>query len=225
MLVASYRHLLVMALNELLVKQIGFNRLISDGSRFTWLADFFILPASRGAGHGKALLEVLLASPYFKSLRQMVDVKGSTEVQGLLQSHGGFSLATVIDASTATTMYKQVPNKCWDHGEEIHARKSDASRLYHPMHSNYFLSTNRAALQLPVIHGFLKTSYWCPSIAQELVEQETARSDCIALFYETSSDPESKGAHLSQVLTLLTNAFWTLLSRTEASRFCPMGDR
>jgi GNAT superfamily N-acetyltransferase len=40
----------------------GFARAVSDGVSFGYLADVFVLPAARGAGLGKALVEAMLAA-------------------------------------------------------------------------------------------------------------------------------------------------------------------
>lgn len=49
--------------------QIGFARVVSDFTLFAYLADVFILPAHRGQGLGKWLVESVLAHPELKNLR------------------------------------------------------------------------------------------------------------------------------------------------------------
>jgi GNAT superfamily N-acetyltransferase len=48
----------------------------------------------------------------------------------------------------------------------------------------FTLSTDRAAMQLDVIHGFLTTSYWSPGIPREIVARAIANSWCIGAFDE-----------------------------------------
>jgi GNAT superfamily N-acetyltransferase len=49
--------------------QIGFARVVSDFTMFAYLADVFILPAHRGQGLGKWLVESVLAHPELQNLR------------------------------------------------------------------------------------------------------------------------------------------------------------
>ncbi|HTE42081.1 MAG TPA: GNAT family N-acetyltransferase [Steroidobacteraceae bacterium] len=47
---------------------------------------------------------------------------------------------------------------------------------------SFVLSTDKTKLQLTVIHGFLTTSYWAPSIPLSVVEKCIANSLCFGLF-------------------------------------------
>jgi GNAT superfamily N-acetyltransferase len=50
--------------------QIGFARVISDRATFAYLADVFILPAYRGRGLSKWLMECIVAHPDLQGLRR-----------------------------------------------------------------------------------------------------------------------------------------------------------
>ena len=50
--------------------QIGFARVISDRATFAYLADVFILPAYRGRGLSKWLMECIIAHPDLQGLRR-----------------------------------------------------------------------------------------------------------------------------------------------------------
>jgi len=51
-------------------EQIGFARVISDKATFAYLADVFVLPAHRGQGVTRAMLEALYAHPDLQGLRR-----------------------------------------------------------------------------------------------------------------------------------------------------------
>ena len=51
-------------------QQIGFARVISDCATFAYLADVFILPAYRGRGLSKWLMECIVAHPDLQGLRR-----------------------------------------------------------------------------------------------------------------------------------------------------------
>lgn len=50
--------------------QIGFARVISDQATFAYLADVFVLPAHRGMGVARAMVEGLHAHPDLQGLRR-----------------------------------------------------------------------------------------------------------------------------------------------------------
>ncbi len=52
--------------------QVGFARVISDLATFAYLADVFVLPASRGLGLSKWLMEVIVSHPDLQGLRRFV---------------------------------------------------------------------------------------------------------------------------------------------------------
>ena len=51
-------------------EQIGFARLITDKATFAYLADVFIVPAYRGRGLSKWLIETIHAHPQLQTLRR-----------------------------------------------------------------------------------------------------------------------------------------------------------
>lgn len=50
--------------------QIGLARVITDGATFAYLADVWIEPEHRGHGHGRFLVETVLAHPELQTLRR-----------------------------------------------------------------------------------------------------------------------------------------------------------
>jgi len=53
-------------------EQAGFARVISDRATFAYLADVFVLPAHRGRGVARQMLEALHAHPDLQGLRRWV---------------------------------------------------------------------------------------------------------------------------------------------------------
>jgi N-acetylglutamate synthase-like GNAT family acetyltransferase len=51
---------------------VGFARVISDFTTFAYLADVFIVPAHRGKGLSKQLLQVIVEYPALQNLRRFV---------------------------------------------------------------------------------------------------------------------------------------------------------
>lgn len=56
-------------------QQIGFARVVTDFVRFSWLADVFILPAYRGKGLSKWLIETIVKHPKLNGTRFMLVTK------------------------------------------------------------------------------------------------------------------------------------------------------
>ena len=50
--------------------QIAFARVVTDQATFGYLADVFVLPAHRGRGHARALVEALMADRRVQGLRR-----------------------------------------------------------------------------------------------------------------------------------------------------------
>jgi GNAT superfamily N-acetyltransferase len=50
--------------------QIGFARVVTDRTSFAWLADVYVLPAYRGRGLARWMLECVLAHPELQGLRR-----------------------------------------------------------------------------------------------------------------------------------------------------------
>ena len=51
-------------------EQVGFARVVSDRATFAYLADVFVLPAHRGRGVARQMLEALHAHPELQGLRR-----------------------------------------------------------------------------------------------------------------------------------------------------------
>ncbi len=49
---------------------------------------------------------------------------------------------------------------------------------------DYVISTDRARLDLDVIHGFLSTSYWSTGIPRNVVARGIANSACFGIYHE-----------------------------------------
>lgn len=52
------------------IGQIAFARAVTDQATFAYLADVFVLPAHRGHGYGRAIVEALMADPRLQGLRR-----------------------------------------------------------------------------------------------------------------------------------------------------------
>jgi len=66
--------------------QVGFARIISDYATFAYLADVFVLPAHRGLGLSKALVQTILAHPDLQGLRRWMLV--TADAQNLYKQFG-----------------------------------------------------------------------------------------------------------------------------------------
>ena len=66
--------------------QVGFARVITDRATFAWLADVFVLPAHRGRGLSKRLLETILAHPDLAGLRRFM--LATRDAHGLYRQFG-----------------------------------------------------------------------------------------------------------------------------------------
>lgn len=56
--------------------QVAFARVVSDYSTFANLVDVFVLPGHRGNGHGKALMDAVIAHPELQGLRRFTLATG-----------------------------------------------------------------------------------------------------------------------------------------------------
>lgn len=52
--------------------QVAFARLVTDRATFAYLADVFVLPAARGLGLSKAMVDFLVAHPELQNLRRWI---------------------------------------------------------------------------------------------------------------------------------------------------------
>jgi GNAT superfamily N-acetyltransferase len=53
-------------------EQVGFARAVTDAATFAWVADVFVLPAHRGRGLGRRLIEEVLAHPHLRAARNVL---------------------------------------------------------------------------------------------------------------------------------------------------------
>ncbi len=51
----------------------------------------------------------------------------------------------------------------------------------------FFISTDRAAMDLAVIHGFLSTCYWSPGLPRQTLERAMQHSLCFGVFERADS--------------------------------------
>ena len=68
--------------------QIGFARLVTDGATVGWICDMFILPAHRGKGLGRWLVECMMAHPDVKDLRRIL--LNTRDAHDLYTKYAGF---------------------------------------------------------------------------------------------------------------------------------------
>lgn len=52
-------------------RQVAFARAVTDQATFAYIADVFVLEEFRGHGHGRAIVQALLADPRLQGLRRM----------------------------------------------------------------------------------------------------------------------------------------------------------
>ena len=57
------------------------------------------------------------------------------------------------------------------------------ARLVERTFDDYLISTNPARLDIGVIHGFLRESYWAEAIPREVVERAVENSLCFGAYY------------------------------------------
>jgi GNAT superfamily N-acetyltransferase len=66
--------------------QVAFARVVSDRATFAWLSDVFVLPAHRGRGLARRLVEAVLAHPDLQGLRFFL--LKTADAHGLYQRFG-----------------------------------------------------------------------------------------------------------------------------------------
>ena len=66
--------------------QVAFARVVSDSATFAYLADVFVLPAHRGRGYSKQLVEAVLAHPQLQGLRRWM--LATWDAHGLYAQYG-----------------------------------------------------------------------------------------------------------------------------------------
>jgi GNAT superfamily N-acetyltransferase len=84
-------------------KQIGFARVITDFATYAYIADVFVLPAHRGRGLGKWLIQCILAHPELQRLRGWA--LRTVDAHGLYAQYGFAPLArpeTIMELQRST---------------------------------------------------------------------------------------------------------------------------
>ena len=66
--------------------QVAFARVVSDFATFAYLADVFVLPAHRGAGYSKQLMEAVFGHPRLQGLRRFM--LATSDAHGLYAQYG-----------------------------------------------------------------------------------------------------------------------------------------
>jgi len=84
-------------------RQIAFARVISDYATFANLVDVFVLPAHRGKGYSKALMNAVFAHPQLQGLRRFTLATG--DAHGLYARFG-----FTAPAHPGTLMERYVPD-------------------------------------------------------------------------------------------------------------------
>jgi GNAT superfamily N-acetyltransferase len=79
-------------------EQAGFARVVTDGTRFAWLSDVYVLPVHRGRGLGKWLIETVISDPALAKVHRLM--LSTNDAHDLYKEHG-FSL---IDGEEAGKM-------------------------------------------------------------------------------------------------------------------------
>lgn len=72
-------------------RQVAFARAVTDRATFAYLADVFVVPAHRGQGLSRRLVEALLSHPELQGLRRMLLV--TRDAHGLYAKFGFRPLA------------------------------------------------------------------------------------------------------------------------------------
>jgi N-acetylglutamate synthase-like GNAT family acetyltransferase len=67
-------------------RQVGFARVVSDFATMAYVADVFVLPAHRGRGVSKRLMQVILAHPELQGLRRVL--LATRDAHGLYDQFG-----------------------------------------------------------------------------------------------------------------------------------------
>jgi len=71
--------------------QIGFARVVTDRATFAFVCDVFVVPAARGRGVARLLVDAIMRHPDLQGLRRMALT--SRDAQGLYEQAGFASLA------------------------------------------------------------------------------------------------------------------------------------
>lgn len=82
-------------------QQVGFGRVITDYATFGYLADVFVLPAFRGQGISKRLMQAVMAHPDIPQLRRLM--LATREAHALYTS---FGFQSVLDATPLMQVHR-----------------------------------------------------------------------------------------------------------------------
>ncbi|HYG05040.1 MAG TPA: GNAT family N-acetyltransferase [Stenotrophomonas sp.] len=66
--------------------QVAFARVVSDFATFAYLADVFVLPAHRGRGYAKQLMDAVFGHPQLQGLRRFM--LATSDAHGLYAQYG-----------------------------------------------------------------------------------------------------------------------------------------
>ena len=66
--------------------QVGFARVVTDYATFAWIADVYVLPAYRGRGLGKALIEAVVEHAAVRDLPRVL--LATADAHGLYEQYG-----------------------------------------------------------------------------------------------------------------------------------------
>lgn len=59
-----------------------------------------------------------------------------------------------------------------------------SAEIYECRQGDFLISTDKARLDIAVIHGFLKTAYWATNISLPIVEKALENSVCFGLYHQ-----------------------------------------
>ena len=77
-------------------------------------------------------------------------------------------------------------------------------------HAGYFISTDKAKLDIPCIHHYLSTdSYWAKNIPIELVQKSIEGSVCFGL-YKKNDDPATQNSQVGFARVITDNATFVI---------------
>ncbi|MCS3457261.1 GNAT superfamily N-acetyltransferase [Aeromonas sp. BIGb0405] len=82
-------------------QQVAFARVITDHATFGYLSDVFVLPAHRGLGHGKALIQAIVSHPNLQGLRRIS--LATSDAHGL---YSGFGFQAPVRPATLMERYQ-----------------------------------------------------------------------------------------------------------------------
>lgn len=84
-------------------EQVAYARVVTDQATFAYLVDVFVLPAHRGRGHSRALMDAIVAHPRLQGLRRFM--LATSTAHGLYEKYGFTS-----PAKPHTLMERFVPD-------------------------------------------------------------------------------------------------------------------